>query len=99
MLADGRRVYVARRPAARLVGLALLREPPPRPLLIPDCSSVHTFGMRFPIDIEFLDAAGETLGIRRAVQHGRVVSHRGAAAVLETPSPSSRSARSRAPCG
>ena len=38
------------------VGLALRREPPPHALLIPRCRSVHTFGMRFAIDVAFLDA-------------------------------------------
>jgi uncharacterized protein len=55
-------------------------------LLIPRCSSVHTFGMRFPLDIYFLDADGRVISMRRAVPPRRVVWQRGAAAILEIPS-------------
>ena len=72
---------------ARLAGLALV--PAGRAgagLLIRRCASVHTFGMRFAIDVVFLGCDGEILGVRRAVAPGRIVSHRGATAVLELPS-------------
>jgi uncharacterized protein len=82
---DGR-VHVARSRPARLLGLAGLRElPPDRALLIPGCRSVHTFGMRFALDVAFLDTDGRVLAVRSAVPPGRVVGHRGAAAVLEAP--------------
>jgi uncharacterized membrane protein (UPF0127 family) len=32
--------------------------------VIPSCRSVHTFGMRFPIDVAYLDAAGTVIRIR-----------------------------------
>jgi len=77
-------VYVAASFRARLLGLAGLREMPPGAvLLIPRCSSVHTFGMRFPIHVLFLDGAFEVISERRAVKPGRVVRHRGARAVVE----------------
>ena len=45
-------VYVADSRRARLLGLAGLRELPyPSALLVLGCSSVHTFGMRFHIDV------------------------------------------------
>jgi uncharacterized protein len=48
-------VHVADRPWKRLVGLALVDRPPDgRGLLIPRCASIHTFGMRFAIDVAFL---------------------------------------------
>lgn len=56
-------------------------------LLIPRCSSVHTFGMRFPLDIYFLDAEGRVISVRRRVPPRRVLWQRGAAAILEIPSP------------
>jgi len=56
-------------------------------LLIPRCSSVHTFGMRFPLDVFFLDAEGRVISVRRRVPPRRVVWQRGAAAILEIPSP------------
>jgi len=48
----GRRVPVADTYLSRLLGLAFLpAERAPAGLLIPRCRSVHTFGMRFPIDV------------------------------------------------
>ena len=68
---------------ARLLGLAF-RARAAEPLLIPRCRSVHTFGMRFAIDVVFLDAGGRVLGVASNVPPCRVVSCRGAAAVVET---------------
>jgi uncharacterized protein len=71
---------------SRLLGLAWLEEREAGPgLLIPGCSSVHTFGMRFALDLVFLDRAGRPLGVRRSVPPRRVVWWREAAAVLEVP--------------
>lgn len=82
----GQRVPVAERPLARVLGLALLdREQAGPGLLIPRCRSIHTFGMRFPLDVAFLDRDGVVLARHRAVPRGRVVAERRAAAVLETP--------------
>jgi uncharacterized membrane protein (UPF0127 family) len=70
---------------ARLLGLSFLRElPPGHALLIPHCRSVHTFGMRFPIDVVFLDERGRTLRLAPAVRPRRVLTCRAAFAVLET---------------
>src|SRR3954470_19446425 len=74
---------VARSFWPRLVGLAFRRQAG-EPLLIPRCSSVHTFGMRFPIDVVFLDARGRVLRVAPAVPPWRLVSCPGAAAVVET---------------
>jgi uncharacterized membrane protein (UPF0127 family) len=54
---DGRplALFVADDHVRRLVGLAGLRALPAGVgLLIPDCRSVHTFGMRFAIDVLFV---------------------------------------------
>jgi uncharacterized membrane protein (UPF0127 family) len=84
----GREVPVASGFRARLLGLAgLRREQAGTGLLLPGCASVHTFGMRFDLDLVFLDAAGRPLAIVRAVPPRRLASRRGAAAVLELPSP------------
>jgi uncharacterized protein len=53
-------------------------------LLIPRCRSVHTFGMRFPIDVVFLDRHGWPIRINRNVPPGRLITCRRAAAVIET---------------
>src|SRR4051812_10626140 len=72
---------------ARLLGLAFRRAPPRgHALLIPRCRSVHTFGMRFPVDIAFLDERGSVVRLERSVPPRRVLFCRGARAVLETPS-------------
>ena len=85
------------RPHARLahVGCAecflsrcrgLLGRPPPgkdEGLLIRPCSSVHTFGMRYPIDLVWLDRQGSILGLVPGLRPGRIAWRPGAHAVLE----------------
>ena len=83
----GRDVPVARGLRARLLGLSHLdRERAGAGLLIPGCSSVHTFGMRFALDLVFLDEAGREVSARRCVRPRRIVADRRAVAVLELPS-------------
>jgi uncharacterized membrane protein (UPF0127 family) len=82
----GREVVVARGPILRTLGLALLdRAQAGQGLLIPRCRSVHTFGMRFALDLYFLHADGAPSSTRLEVPPWRVVSDRRAAAVLELP--------------
>lgn len=70
----------------RLRGLAWRERATAGPgLLIPRCSSVHTFGMRFDLDVYFLDRDGRVLSVRRRVPPRRVLWRRGAAAILEIP--------------
>lgn len=81
-----RRVPVAVTLLSRLLGLALLGTGRAgEGLLIPRCRSVHTFGMRFPIDVLFYDRDRRMLSIRRAVPRNRILREPGAAAVLELP--------------
>jgi uncharacterized membrane protein (UPF0127 family) len=81
-------VAVATDSSARLLGLAgLPRERVGEGLLIPRCASVHTFGMRFDLNLVFLDAAGDPLEIHRHLPPCRLVWCRGAGAVLEVPAP------------
>lgn len=83
-----RPVPVAKAFRARLRGLAWRDRSAAGPgLLIPRCSSVHTFGMRFPLDLYFLDREGRVLSVRRRVPPRRFAWQRGACAVLEVPSP------------
>jgi uncharacterized membrane protein (UPF0127 family) len=77
-------IVVARTPWARLLGLALRR--PGRALLIPRCRSVHTCGMRYALDLIWLDAEGRVIAVDLRVRPWRVRSCRAAAAVLELPS-------------
>ena len=86
-------ILVARSRRLRLLGLALRGRPPPaRGLLIPRCRSVHTFGMRFALDLVWLDRDGRVLGVEEGVPPWRVRSRWDAAAVLEVPAGGGRSA-------
>jgi hypothetical protein len=83
----GWEVLVATTAVSRLLGLALLdRGEAGGGLLIPRCRSVHTFGMRFALDVVFLDAAGRVVEARMRLPPRRIVRCRRAAAVLELPS-------------
>jgi uncharacterized protein len=74
---------------ARLLGLARIdRAEAGTGLLIPRCSRVHTFGMRFALDLVFLDGDGRPLAVRHQVPPRRIFSERGAIAVLELPASS-----------
>jgi uncharacterized membrane protein (UPF0127 family) len=85
-IADGAVIHEATTLRARLLGLALLRDVPSgHALLIPHCRSVHTFGMRFPVDVAFLDERGRPLRVDRGVRAGRVRVCRRAFAVIEAP--------------
>jgi uncharacterized protein len=52
-------------------------------LLIAPCSSIHTFWMRYPIDVVFLDRRARILRVSARVPAGRMRFGWGAAAVLE----------------
>jgi uncharacterized membrane protein (UPF0127 family) len=83
----GRTVPVAGSRTARALGLALLEpERAGAGLLIPRCRSVHTFGMRFALDVAFLDCDGSVLRQALGVPPRRVLAEREASAVLESPS-------------
>jgi uncharacterized membrane protein (UPF0127 family) len=84
-------IRVARTFFQRLVGLAWRRRAE-HALLIPRCRCVHTFGMRFPLDLVWLDAGGAPLRIDRNVPPRRVTRCAGAAAVLEYPAAAFRAA-------
>ncbi len=82
----GLEVPVAVGVRARLLGLAFLDRGYAGPgLLIPRCASVHTFGMRFALDVAFLDDAGAVIDLRLGVGGNRFLSLRAASAVLEVP--------------
>ena len=51
-------------------------------LLIP-CRDIHTVGMRYAIDVAFVDQNGTVVLVRRDVSPGRRIACKGAVAVLE----------------
>lgn len=68
----------------RARGLGFRRDMPvAEALLIPRCRSVHTFTMRFPLDLIWLDAGGDVIRVDRGVRPGRLRCCRGARAVVE----------------
>jgi uncharacterized membrane protein (UPF0127 family) len=79
------KVEEARTFLSRLRGLMYRQAlPSGEALLIKPCDSIHTFGMRFSIDVLFLDSAGKILKAIRALKPGKVVGPvRGGTAVLE----------------
>lgn len=82
----GREVPVCVSRRARLLGLARLdRARAGAGLLLPRCRSVHTFGMRFALDLVFLDRSGRPCSVRLCVPPRRVAADRRASAVLELP--------------
>jgi uncharacterized membrane protein (UPF0127 family) len=77
-------LHEARGFRARLLGLAFLhRLDGDDALLIRRCRSVHTFGMRFPIDVVFVDSEWRVLRVVRDMAPRRIAWCRGAAAVIE----------------
>ena len=63
-LDGGLRVVEAHTRASRMKGLAKLDElPEALALHIPRCRSVHTFTMRFPLDLIWLDKAGHVVRV------------------------------------
>jgi uncharacterized membrane protein (UPF0127 family) len=72
---------------SRLLGLAWRERSLVGPgLLIPRCASVHTFGMRFELDVYFLDEVDRVLAAHLRVPPRRLLWCRGASAALEIPS-------------
>ena len=59
-------------------------------LLLSPSSSVHTFFMRFPIDVVFLDRALQVVGVAADVPPWRLAGRRGARHVLELPAGEAR---------
>jgi len=54
-------------------------------MLIERCASIHTFFMRFPLDVVFLDADFTVRKVVRGLRPWRLAAMPGAAHVLELP--------------
>jgi hypothetical protein len=92
MLAD--RAVLARRAADRLRGLL------PRAgldageaLVLMPCAGIHTFGMRFPIDLVLVDRQLRVIAAREAIRPNRIATLRPCYAALELPVGVVRSSR------
>ena len=85
---DGRVVcehlLVAARPLRRMRGLLGRSSlPSGEGILLRPAGSVHTFFMRFPIDVVFLDEELQVVGISRDLRPWRFAGRSGACSVLE----------------
>jgi hypothetical protein len=68
----------------RASGLLTLRAPIDAMLLyLPRCSAIHTFGMRYRIDVAFTDSKGHVLRCIRALEPRRCAWQRRATSVWE----------------
>jgi uncharacterized protein len=77
-------IVVARGPLRRLRGLIGRRSWPAGVALeIPRCRSIHTFGMRFALDLVWLDSDRHVVRVDRGVPPCRVRTCRRARSVLE----------------
>jgi uncharacterized membrane protein (UPF0127 family) len=84
----GTRIRMADNWLARLRGM--LGRPVPAPgegLLLTPCRSVHMYGMRYPLDVAFLDKRGAVIATYPSLAQGsRTGWHRHAIHALELPS-------------
>lgn len=55
------------------------------PVALVGCSSIHTLGMRYPLDVALVTREGRVLAVWRGLPPGRIVSARGAWLALERP--------------
>ena len=68
------RVYLANTLSSRLIGLlGTTGSDPEMALWIVPCSSIHTFGMKYPIDALFLDGEGRVVRILQHLMPNRVL--------------------------
>ncbi|OFK23453.1 hypothetical protein [Olsenella sp. HMSC062G07] len=56
-----------------------------RQVILCPCSSIHSFGMRYPLDVALVGKAGTVLRSERRLVPGRVVGCRQACLVMERP--------------
>ena len=78
------RCVVAARPLRRMRGLLGRRSlPAGEGILLKPARSVHTFFMRFPIDVVFVDSQLAVVGIAAALPPWRTAAERSAFSVLE----------------
>lgn len=81
------RAKVLRGSLERLVGLLGTFEGDigARPVILVRCNSIHTFGMRYGIDVAFIGEDGQVISSRRSMPPGRILRVSPASFVLERP--------------
>lgn len=64
---------IARSFLSRFMGLMGRTElPKDEAILFPKCNSIHTFFMRFPIDVVMVDAKGKVVAVRESLKPWRM---------------------------
>lgn len=78
------KVYVADQFIDKLLGYMFRKEPHFEAILFKNCNSIHTFFMKFTIDVLFLDEHYQVIKCHRALKRGKVIFPiKGACYVLE----------------
>lgn len=57
----------------RFKGLMFKTKAPDHGLLIKPCNSIHTFNVRFPIDVVFIDQQNKVVAIVKGLDSGKIV--------------------------
>lgn len=70
--------------AERLRGL-LGTGPDAAPVMLARCPSIHTFGMRYPLDVALVGELGEVLLVRRRLPPRELLAHPDACCAIERP--------------
>lgn len=55
------------------------------PVLLVRCPSIHTFGMRYPLDVALVGELGEVLAVRRGLPPREFLGHPEACCAIERP--------------
>ena len=76
------RFIVLSRIVERLRGMKGIREESSHVVLVP-CCDIHTFGMKAPIDVAFVDATGTVIAVHRLVMPKRRIRNASACLVVE----------------
>lgn len=68
------KILVADNMLSRLIGLMFRAQPPQKAegLLLDPCNSIHTFFMRYPLDVAFLNSSNKVIKIIRDLKPWRM---------------------------
>lgn len=78
------RVRLAGNSHDRRIGLSHCRQLDPQEgLLLSPCEAIHTFGMRFPLDVLFIDPGGKVRALRQGLRPRRMAACWRARSTLE----------------
>lgn len=65
-------ILVASDPVSRILGLMFRKAPKGDGLLLDPCNSIHTFFMRYPLDVVFINNANEVVKVIRNLRPWRI---------------------------